>query len=828
MLSELLDAFARMVTIRRVAVLVVTVLVTAVFAAGIPRLQADFTPSDLFARFEDEQAAMAEFQATFGNTDNVALVVIQSESVWDPDVMAWMRDVAEAADAADWSARVDALTGLPVAHEPDVTDEEVEASVFTALYRVGAGPANQVRGAVATLSGEDAPVVDDTIPDTVRALAAGETITLGPAFADELITAEQVQTLHDTVAESPLVVGQLVSGDGRTTVIAIQLADGMDRNDEVAACVHDLLDILDARPPPDGTTFDLGGLPWLRTALIERMRKDQSVLLPLAILVCVVLLFAAFRWGAAMYGSTLAVVISAVVLVGGMAWVGEPFNLLNNIIPLVIIVIGISDAIHLINRYLEELDAGRSQREAAQRTVYTMTIACFLTSFTTAVGFASLAVSQTEILRRFGWTAAVGVLIAYVVTITLLPALLTVIKRPKRSNAHQDGRFEDAIEALTRGVMRHPWPVLAVTTVVLGAAGWSASQVVIDNAVLDQFDENDDITVTTRLLEEQLTGIRPVEVYLTSDVAGRYDDPEVLAALDRVAAWAKTQDGVIGTTHYGDVLREVRVAMSGDADARTEPLTSREQVELLSGFVGGRDRNPLAQWVNDDRTRLRLNIRMVDVGARATIAFGRALDAQLEAELGAMPDVTARITGDAWVSSLGLDAVINDLLGSLGLAIIIIFGFMTLLFGSPRLGLLSIPPNITPLVITGAWMTINGVPLNAATVIIFSVSIGLAVDGTIHVLARFREEVDGESDVDAALVRSARGTGKAIVLTTVSLMLGFGVMLMSSFVPVRRFGTLIGVTVFGTLVATVIVLPAMLKVAWTPRRAARLSEDLRV
>lgn len=827
MLTELLDAFARLVTKRRVAVLVVTVLVTAVFGAGIPRLQADFTPSDLFARFEDEQAAMAAFQETFGNTDNVALVVVQSESVWTPAVMAWIRDVADAARAAEWSGRVDALTGLPVAHEPVVSDEVVEASVFTTLYRVGAGPAAQVRGAVATLAGEEPPEVDDTIPDTVRALAAGETVTLGPAFPDDEVTADQVQTLHDTVSSSPLVVGQLVSGDGRTTVIAIQLAEGLDRNDEVAASVHGLLDILDARPPPDGTTWDLGGLPWLRTALIERMRSDQSVLLPLAIFVCVVLLFAAFRWGAAMYGSTLAVVISAVVLVGGMAWVGEPFNLLNNIIPLVIIVIGISDAIHLINRYLEELDAGREQREAAHRTVYTMTIACFLTSFTTAVGFASLAVSQTEILRRFGWTAAVGVLVAYVVTITLLPALLTVIKRPKRAHAHHEGRFEDAIEALTRGVMRHPWPVLAVTTVVLAGAGYASSQMVIDNAVLDQFDEDDSITQTTRLLEEQLTGIRPVEVYLTSDVAGRFDDPEVLAALDRVAAWAVEQPGVIGTTHYGDVLGEVRVAMTGDTDARDAPLTSREQVELLAGFVGGRDVNPLAQWVDDDRTELRLNIRMVDVGARATIAFGHALDDRLEAELGGLDDVHARITGDAWVSSLGLDAVINDLLGSLGLAIVIIFGFMTLLFGSLRLGLLSIPPNITPLVITGAWMSLNGVPLNAATVIIFSVSIGLAVDGTIHVLARFREEVHGEDDVDAALVRSARGTGKAIVLTTVSLMLGFGVMLFSSFVPVRRFGTLIGVTVFGTLIATVVVLPAMLKIAWTPRSAARLADDLR-
>jgi hypothetical protein len=144
---------------------------------------------------------------------------------------------------------------------------------------------------------------------------------------------------------------------------------------------------------------------------------------------------------------------------------------------------------------------------------------------------------------------------------------------------------------------------------------------------------------------------------------------------------------------------------------------------------------------------------------------------------------------------------------------------MTLLLRSVRLGLLSIPSNVIPLVVTMAYMVVREIPLNAATVIIFSISIGLAVDSTIHVLARYREETLGGLGSNEALIRAARGTGQAIVVSNLTLMAGFMVLTMSSFVPVRNFGELIAITVGGCLVATLVVQPALLKIAGLPRRA---------
>jgi predicted RND superfamily exporter protein len=350
------------------------------------------------------------------------------------------------------------------------------------------------------------------------------------------------------------------------------------------------------------------------------------------------------------------------------------------------------------------------------------------------------------------------------------------------------------------------------------------SRIRVDSAVLDQFDPADELYVTTRLIEERLAGVRPLEVYVLAETPQRLADPEVLDALDRVAAQARDLPGVIGTMSWSNYLREARVMVTGEPASRVTPFAGTDDATRYGALLSAGDFDPTRAWVNTDRTRLRLSVQLRDVGARATIDVARALEAALQVELQGLGDVRFVLTGDAYASSIGLRAVIGDLGSSLGLAVLIIFAFITLLFRSPRLGLVSVPPNLTPLVLTLAWMAASGIPLNAATVIIFSVSIGMGVDGTIHIFARVGEELRKGLDVPEALLAAARGTGRAIVLTNLSLLLGFGVMLLSAFVPVQRFGMLVGVTMFAGTFSTVIVLPALLTLVLPRPTARRLQE----
>jgi uncharacterized protein len=287
----------------------------------------------------------------------------------------------------------------------------------------------------------------------------------------------------------------------------------------------------------------------------------------------------------------------------------------------------------------------------------------------------------------------------------------------------------------------------------------------------------------------------------------------VLAALDRAARWASTQDGVLSTTTPSDPLWETwrRIAGIGPRDPHT-PFRSRAQVDALITLLDRIEPNPSLATLTRDGRHARLEVRLADIGARRSIAVISAIEARTRRELRSIPGLRIVLLGEAFSGSHGVTAVVEDLFGSLGLSALMIFVTIGLLFRSPRLGLLAIPPNVIPQVGTVGWLVLRGIPLNAGTAIVFSVAIGVSVDLTIHGFARLIEEEQQGKSRRAALVRVARSTGRAIVMSCATLVLGFSVLLLSGFVPVRQFGELIAVALSLSLITTLVFQPAMMMV----------------
>ena len=338
-------------------------------------------------------------------------------------------------------------------------------------------------------------------------------------------------------------------------------------------------------------------------------------------------------------------------------------------------------------------------------------------------------------------------------------------------------------------------------------------QFTVDHALLDQFDETDPVYTTTLLIEEKLGGVRPLEVVLASTEQDHFMQPEMIDSIQRIRNWAALRPEVIRSLSYADMLRESYALLTGDPSVRSENFKRVKQVRGLVTMMSQRNSSPLSYWLTEDGTKARIQFKLRDIGAKATLRFVDELRHEIDSELGNDKTVSVSFTGEAYTGSLGQVAVVSDLTGSLLLAVVVIFLLLAFFFRSIRFGLLSIPPNLIPLVATMAYMVWREIPLNVSTVIIFSVSLGLAVNATIHVLARFREEMRGGIGREASLVRAMRSTGRAIVISCITLMAGFGVLLASSFVPVRIFGELFAVTFGGCLVATLVVLPPLLRVA---------------
>ncbi len=838
-MQRLTDAIATIVTRRRGAVLAFIAVLTLATGAWLPTLDVDPRPQQLtVSSLEDQGQINAAFAERFGNPDHVVVLLVSAEDVLDAEPLAYVHRLATAFAEEPSVVRVEGITvtPLPVPVEEGGSGEGLDdLDTLDDLDDPDGGEdvdpeVEEALGVLVRTSPERFPMGLGTIADRM-----GGVEYRGAIEGDEVTEAERLR-LRALLEDAPLVEGRLISEDRTLAAVALFLDESVDDPQVMQETVRSIDARLAELPPPPGVSIATGGLPHLFNSIIVKMEHDNFRIVPLTLLVCLALLYLSFRWIPGTFLPVTAVGLSAVMIIGSMALFGETMNVINNIIPPLLIIIGVSDSIHLIGRYREELEHAESKLEAARNTVRSMAVACFLTSITTAVGLASLVVSQTEMLQRFGVIAGAGVMLAYVVTIGFLPSAMTFFKPPlsreelrkKRAvAAYRDpaegdvpqadtGLLESGIVWLTSLILERPWPFLVGALLACGGLVYTAIHVDVDSALLDEFDEEDDAFRSTTLMEEKLEGVRPLEIMLEADDAGRFHDPDALAAIDETEAWLRGQPAVLGTLASTDFLHESWARVTDDPAAAEERFQSREQVDALALLFAQTERDPLQAFVAEDGRVTRIQVRLADVGAAASLVLIRDLRAHLDERFGPL-GVRVSMTGEGYTGSVGLDAVVRDLLGSLLTAVLIIFGMLVFLFGSWRLGLLSIPPNVIPLVGTMAWMAVREIPLNAATVIVFSISLGLAVDGSIHLLARYREEISTGLERNAALLRAARGTGRAVVVSCVTLMLGFGVMLLSSFVPVRRFGELIGVTVGMCLVSTLVVQPALLRV-WAPER----------
>ncbi len=778
----------------------VTLALTIAVATQIPGIERNPSPEDMIASFADYEAIRDCFEADFGNTDQVALLLVEANDVTALPVLSYVDELTRHFESVEGIRRVESITKTPIEKPP--AEEVMNLDSFEEESEEDDLP-QDVMDAMLTLT-EAAP---ERFPLGLTSISERrDEIAPRPVVEGDHVTEEDVRDLRAALADMPLVVGKIISADKEVTTVALSLP-----TDHAARrALIDEIDIwLDAHPPPEGVELHRGGLPYVRARIVAKMQRDNRVLLPLTLVVCMVLLFVSFRSLAGTIYPLLTVGITAALLVGGMAIAHQPMTILTNIVPPLLIIIGISDSIHIVGRFRDELRDRGDRKEALHHTVRAMATACFLTSLTTAIGIASLVVSSTVGFRHFAVIASIGVMVAYLVTITFLPSALGVSKGPAPAPPPKEARLERFLGGLTAWVIRKRWWVLGAAGVLTVAAALTARSLVVDHALMDQFDATDPIHVTTHVLEEHLEGVRPLEVSIRVDDPATLEDPAFLAQLDRVQAWAKQQPSVLGVSSLTSVLHEAWRQITDDAAARQEPFVSAAQVGALETLLRRGEYDALGHYLTGDGRHARLRIMVADIGAQATMA----LIGQLQTELAPLEErARVSLTGEAFTGSVGTEAVVTDIMRSLGVAILIIFVVLTILFRSLRLGLLSIPPNIIPLVGAMAWMVIRGIPLNIATGVIFSISIGLAVDGTIHVLARFREERHKGLGKNVSLIRAARGTGRAIVVSCVTLMLGFGALLLSGFVPVRHFGELIAVTASFCLISTVLVQPALLRV----------------
>ncbi len=860
----LVAKIADFVTRRRALVLTSVGALTLIAIAGIPRLHVESSPENMVISFGDYEERVRAFRSRFGDTDNVMMLLVEADDATSLPALRYQHLLARHFASEPEVLRVDGLTVTPLPRGRAVGDDGVEidesAESLADLDTVDAEPEGDpgVEQALATLVASAPVQFPSGLYDVAERVSDADR---EPVVRGDEVTERDVRIVRAAIADAPLVVGRLVSDDRTLGAVVVQLREEIGTGNERVAFVDRVDAWLDANPPPAGVSLHRAGLPHLRTAIVRYMMRDQRVLVPVTVLICALLLFASFRWLPAMVLPLITVGVGVAVVIGAMAWAGEPLTILSNVLPTLLIIIGLSNAIHLISRWREELVRLKrpDSREAAARALRSIAVACFLTSFTDAVGLGALMVSRTEMLRRFGAIAGVGVMTVYVLAMLIVPALLTYLRPPRDAGGAAEGARDGApnaepraaepregerstgwIERATvlgsRAFLRRPWVVLVAAALVAAPALYLSRLVKVDTALKDTFEADDPVAISTALMDERMDGIRPLELLLVAEGDRRVTDVEVVHAIVDFERWVAERDGVLRAVAFPDHLLSAWQRLGGfeipgpeaslrerEAAIRAIPLESQAQIDALRTLLSRVQPDPTSFYLVPDGSAAHVELRFGDIGALRSIALIDEIQAEAERRFRPL-GVDVSITGEAYIGSRGIESVVTDLVGSLGVSVLLIFFTLALLLRSFRYAALAIPPNALPLLVTMAWMAVRGIPLTAGTAIVFSIAIGIGVDSSIHMLARFREEDAKIASRRAAIVRTARHTGRAIIISALTLVLGFGAFLLSSFVPIQHFGELIATAMSASVVSTLILEPALLILFGGPRPPAPPAE----
>lgn len=466
---------------------------------------------------------------------------------------------------------------------------------------------------------------------------------------------------------------------------------------------------------------------------------------------------------------------------GVVGALGIPVNLMTMMIPTIVFVVAMSDVIHLLSKYLDELRLGKEQEEALQLTLREVGLATFLTSATTALGFLTLLTAGVKPFVQFGLFAAIGVMISFAITFSLLPAILVLLPRPnleKTGGSYWGGFLSNAFAK----VVGQKAKVVGVLIVVLLIAGMGLKQLSIHAYFSDEIDKDDPLSQDIQFFEQQFGGIRPFEVCVSlKDSSKSLWDVNVIRQLNELEQYLVSDYQVNKLYSLNTVLKGAnRSIMGGEGHYYRLPKSSKRLQKLIGEVKKHSDRKSLSNVIANDGKRGRISGSIHDIGSIAVRQRNKKLkqfiDQHIDDEV-----LEIKITGSATMIDRSHQIMSVNMLEGLAVALLVVALLMGFLFQNVKAIFIALIPNLFPLLVIGGVMGFLDIGLKMSTSVIFTIAFGIAVDDTIHFMTKLNIEMKKGIGLTDALRKTFISTGKAIMLTSCMLSGGFFVMLLSDF-----------------------------------------------
>jgi len=632
-------------------------------------------------------------------------------------------------------------------------------------------------------------------------------------FLQDVKIQKQLDSAFSQYKKQPFYKGLINSNDNNVSTMLITLDDIVMKSASRAELIFAIKDLVDAYAYEFQTKVHYSGLPYIRTVHSVKVKEEISLFILFTLLITSLILFLFFRSFKAVISSMIVVMFGVVFSFGTIAIFDYEVSILIALIPPILIVIGIPNCIFLINKFHIEFKRTQNKDYALRKMVQKIGNITLLTNLTTASGFAAFMLTNSETLQEFGLVASINIIFIFLLSLFIIPIYFSFASPPKyRHTKHLDKIWiNKLVERLVFLVQYKRKQIYFITTILIVFGVFGILNIKTTGNLSDELPKEGALYKDLKFFESNFGGVMPLEVVINTKKKKGLLKSYNLRKIEQLGQELAAFKYFSKPSSYVDMVKYSKQAFYNGDSAYYSLPNSQEQRMILSYLKNSTTSMNMGTLMIDSlKQEARISLRVADITTTKMDSVFDALFPKINKIFDADKyDVT--ITGSSVVFLNGTKFLLKNLMLSLFLVIILISIFMAWMFNSFRMVVVSIIPNLIPLLLTGAIMGYFGIALKPSTILVFSIAFGISVDDTIHFLAKYRQELLANNwNIKKSVLSALNETGVSMFYTSVVLFFGFFIFVASDFGGTIALGLLVSITLLFAMLSNLLLLPALL------------------
>jgi predicted RND superfamily exporter protein len=754
---------ARLILRNRVLILLSIVALTLYWSTQWKYMQFTFTEANLLPDNHPENILYQSFTKTFGEEGNVIVIAVQDSTFYTPQKRLEWKELNEKIEAF----------------------EEIQFVLSTENIQELVKDNNQKNFTLEAVS-KNYPI-ESKVPEKFK-----EKLFLELPFYKNLLFDDQSNIIRSVIYMDP----EIVNTAKRKDFIFDHFIPLINRfENEKKTKVH------------------VSGMPYIRTLNAQNIVDEIGLFVLGATLITSLIFFLFFRSFRATFISLIVVAIGVMWAFGILGWLGYEITVLTALIPPLIIVIGVPNCIFLINKYQQEIAKHGNQAKSLQRVIVKIGNATLMTNLTTASGFATFILTNSKILKEFGVVASINIIAIFLLSLLIIPITYSLMAQPKKKHLkHLKNKTIDVFVTWMENAVRKKRInvyMVSLLGLIIGIMG--IYQMKISGSLIEDMPKSAPFFQDILFFDQSFNGIVPLEIWVDSKREKGIVKPATLKRMNDLQEAIKEIPELAPPISVVNAIKYAKQAYY-NGNPNFYALPTPQENSFIYPFLNNSDGSSqlLNGYVDSTGQYGRITTYMKDIKTDRMVEIENDLKESIS-KLFPEDRYGVEITGKSLLFLKGTKYLINNLILSLSLAILLIALFMAFLFRSFKMILISLIPNLLPLIITAGVMGFTGIPLKPSTILVFSIAFGISVDDTIHFLAKYRQELIANGwKINKAVFSALRETGISMFYTSIVLFFGFSIFMSSNFGGTQALGGLVAVTLMMAMLANLILLPSLL------------------